>query len=169
MKLPRKLSRRAAAEVARRAQRGENRRQLASEYGISLSYVHTLATGKLPTGNPDGRPHGSGATSVRVAVRTSGDGAGRFVGGARIFIGRALWQVIGMPERVDFDGIPGQRYWIQPGDDYAITGPRFDGQPRFSLSLTDTHAYGVPPGRYAATIEQSNTIVFSTHEQQDDE
>lgn len=74
------------------------------------------------------RPYGSGSHIVRLERRTDQDGA-------RLFIGRALWQALGQPPSVSLDRDAAGRLIIRPGADHAVAGQRSNGMPRAAVSL----------------------------------
>ena len=104
------------------------------------------------------RPLGSGAATVRVKARTDKNTNGEVNGGAWIFIGRALWQQIGMPERVTIaNDVPGF-YTIRPsqGDgSYKVTNVEQDGMPRLSVGKPTMEALALPEGTYEASASST--------------
>jgi hypothetical protein len=111
---------------------------------------------------PAHRPIGTGAITVRVKRRTDKTTNGDINGGAWIFIGRALWQQIGMPERVAIaNDVPGY-YTIRPVKDggYKVTNIDQDGMPRLSVGKTTIDALRLPEGTYAASAS-STEIKFT--------
>lgn len=99
------------------------------------------------------RSIGSGATTVRVKARTDKTANGEVNGGAWIFIGRALWQYIGSPERVTLaNDVPGY-YTIRPVTDggYKVTNVEQDGMPRLSVGKPTMEALALLEGVYEAS------------------
>lgn len=112
---------------------------------------------------------GSGATTIRIAPRLDKtrdrDGAetNTLNAGFRLFIGRKLWQDIGMPERVRLSGAEGK--WLLEASDaedsYKISGPAQDTIPRIQVGKTLIGSLGLESGEYTAqTYPLRHQILF---------
>ncbi len=103
------------------------------------------------------RPKGSGGTMVRIAPRTD-------QGGARLFIGRALWQAIGSPARVHIRGTErGELLIIRAGKDHAVAGSASNGQPRVALSATKCAAFGIDAEHDVTYAAQATSGTIDVH------
>jgi hypothetical protein len=100
-----------------------------------------------------GRPKGSGARFVRVEPRATGFGA-------YVHVGRALWQELGEPARMDIQRL-GAAVRLTPcgdGAGYRFTrGP--NGMPKCTIGQDALDALGLIERRYDARIE-AGAIVF---------
>lgn len=94
-----------------------------------------------------GRPVGSGYRTVMVEER--GDATGY-----RLYIGRAIWQAIGRPARVDLER-DGRALVIRPGTTLAVIGQRWNVQPRVALGLRRAEDLGLQPGTWHADVAGS--------------
>lgn len=86
-----------------------------------------------------GRPPGSGGHLVRLSPRAD-------QGGARLFIGRDLYQAIGSPRRLGLRGEErGELLFIRAGTAYAVAGTATGGQPRIALGVAVCEALHLDP------------------------
>jgi hypothetical protein len=90
------------------------------------------------------RPRGSGATTIRLALPTPQQSG-------RLYIGRALWQAIGEPARVDLLR-HGGRLLIVAGETFAVSG-RQGSIPRVSIGQPTLETIGLEPGTYPAMVD----------------
>lgn len=99
-----------------------------------------------------GRPKGSGARFIRVE-----EPHGEYSG--RVHIGRALWQELGEPVRLDVQRI-GSRLELRPVESggYSVTRPR-NGMPRFSVGQETLDTLRVTAGRYRAEVRGGAIVV----------
>lgn len=81
------------------------------------------------------RAIGSGADTVRIALRSD-------QGGYRLFLGRALYQALGSPERLDVTTARGALA-LTAGDAYAVAGMASDGQPRLAIGIRAAADLGI--------------------------
>lgn len=106
-----------------------------------------------------GRPKGSGARFVRVEARETGHGA-------YIHLGRALWQELGEPERLDIQRVGGA-VRLTPCDGSA--GYRFthapNGMPKCTIGQDALDALRLDERRYTARIEAGAIVIDATADQ----
>lgn len=102
-----------------------------------------------------GRPKGSGARFVRVEARETGHGA-------YVHVGRALWQELGEPRRMDIQRVGGtvRMAPCSDGVGYRFTRPP-NGMPKATIGQDALDALGLIERRYPATIA-AGAIVFDT-------
>lgn len=100
------------------------------------------------TKNPPHRPYGSGSTAITIRQRPDNPGVW-------LFIGRALWQRIGSPDRVRLSGAAGQ--WLLEATDagdgsrgYRVSGAGQNTIPRLSVGRKVATALGLTDGTYQA-------------------
>jgi hypothetical protein len=100
-----------------------------------------------------GRPKGTGARFVRVERRHSDKP------GAVVHVGRALWQELGEPARLDLQRIGATLRLTPclPGVGYALSRPK-NGMPRMTIGQDALEALRLDMRRYDARIE-AGTIV----------
>ena len=102
-----------------------------------------------------GRPRGSGARFIRIVTRRNGIGA-------VVHVGRAIWQELGEPKRLDIQrhGFGGQ-LWMRPcaeGIGYRVTQPP-NGMPRFTVGQDAVDALGLTEGRHDGAIISGAIVI----------
>jgi hypothetical protein len=108
--------------------------------------VRRAALDSAPRGPKGGRPKGSGGRFLRVEPRRNGIGA-------TIHVGRALWQELGEPRRLDPQRV-GASLRLVPcaaSVGYSVTQPK-NGMPRFTVGQDLLDTLGIAEGRMAADI-----------------
>ena len=104
----------------------------------------------------NGRPVGSGYRTIRVGERTDNPGY-------HVFIGRALYQEIGSPERLDIVEVSRYVYRLvqvrYDDEGWAVVGGQ--GMPRLSVGKTQIEFLQLDEGVYPAEIVDE-IIQFST-------
>lgn len=98
-----------------------------------------------------------GALTIRVIAPIPGC-RGRGTSG-RLQIGRALYQAIGCPARIDLVRDEAGRLRIRPGRRYAINGPACDTIPRISIGQTALDTYGLTPGYHPARAFRGGIVI----------
>jgi len=99
-----------------------------------------------------GRPKGSGGRFLRVEPRRNGIGA-------TIHVGRALWQELGEPRRLDPQRV-GATLQLAPCEDgqgYSVTRPK-NGMPRFTVGQELLDTLRIAEGRIEAEIRSGAII-----------
>lgn len=100
-----------------------------------------------------GRPKGTGARFIRVELRPRGIGA-------FVHVGRALWQELGEPRRLDPQRV-GSRLMLVPTDGeagYSVTQPP-NGMPRFTVGQELLDTLRIEVGRMPAEIRAGAIVV----------
>lgn len=100
-----------------------------------------------------GRPRGTGARFVRIEARETGHGA-------YVHIGRALWQELGEPKRLDMQQIGGVLTLTPCGDGtgYSLTRAP-NGMPKATVGQDTVEALRLNDGRYPAQIRAGAIII----------
>lgn len=104
------------------------------------------------SGARGGRPKGTGARYIRVE-EPQGEHSGR------IHVGRAIWQDLGEPARLDVQRI-GSRLELRPVESggYSVTRPK-NGMPRFSVGQETLDTIGLVEGRYQGAVRGGAIVV----------
>lgn len=99
-----------------------------------------------------GRPRGTGARFVRVDMPRWGT--------PRLHIGRALWQEIGSPRRLDVQRRAGTLYLVPASshEGYSV-GSQGNSVPKISLGHSTLDTLGLVVGYYAAQVEAGMIVV----------
>lgn len=100
-----------------------------------------------------GRPKGSGARFVRIEARETGHGA-------YVHIGRALWQELGEPKRLDMQRIGAALTLTPCGDSigYSLTRAP-NGMPKATVGQGTVETLRLEDGRYPALIKAGAIVV----------
>jgi hypothetical protein len=146
---------------ARRRAVAETLEQLAAEQRrlaeADARVGHELRRAELaqqPHGGRAGRRVGTGSRHIRIKVRNA-------AGGAFVFVGRALWQELGQPERLDPQVISGEvRLGAAHGDaGYQVLTPS-GGMPRLTVGAAVVELLGLEPERpYPAHVAGGAIVV----------
>lgn len=146
-----------AAELRRLA---EEQEQIAAADTRSGHVIRRAQIAQEAARQRTGRPKGSGARFVRVEGR-HGDKPG-----AQVHVGRALWQELGEPKRLDLQWIGGALRLTPCGAEsgYALTRAP-NGMPKCSLGQDALDALRLAEGRYPARIEAGAIVVGERLEQ----
>lgn len=124
---------------------GEEQAQIAeADRAIGHAYrrsVMEASSGKI------GRPKGSGARWIRIEPPISTEKTWR------LHVGRALWQELGEPRRLDLQKAGGALLLIPCGIGvgYAMSRPP-NGMPRMSVGAETIGALSLSPGKYPGEI-----------------
>lgn len=151
---PRPTTARRRELAATLRQLAEEQEQLAAADIRSGHVVRRAQIAQEAAKQKTGRPKGSGARFVRVEGRHGGKP------GAQLHVGRALWQELGEPERLDIQR-HGAALRLAPCGDavgYAVSRPP-NGMPRFTIGQDALEALRLDERRYDARIE-AGAIVF---------
>jgi len=108
-----------------------------------------------PHAGVPGRPRDDTTLYVRIVHRTD-----MAHPGTDVFMTRAVWRWLGSPARVDFDLLKGWRYFIQPGDDFAVINAA-SGMPRITLRSYNAQWLSLHEGRWPAKRDGGG-VVFET-------
>jgi len=103
----------------------------------------------------NGRPVGSGYRTIEVGLRTDNPGY-------NFFVGRALWQEIGEPERLDIVEVSAYFYHLVEASydqGWSVVGGK--GMPRLHVGKTATEHLRLQEGTYPAEVVDG-IIQFST-------
>jgi hypothetical protein len=100
-----------------------------------------------------GRPKGTGARFIRVEPRANGIGA-------TIHVGRALWQELGQPRRLDPQRVGGALTFVPCDGDsgYSVTQPK-NGMPRFTVGQDLLDTLRMEEGKFDAQIRAGAIIM----------
>lgn len=101
-----------------------------------------------------GRPKGTGARFIRIEPRETGHGA-------HVHVGRALWQELGEPKRVDMQRVGGVLR-LTPcgdGDGYRLTQPP-NGMPKATVGQDTVEALRLEDGRHPAEISAGSIVTL---------
>lgn len=125
----------------------QQQRELAAADQQIGHVVRRAALASAPRSPKGGRPKGSGARFVRIGRPISTERSWR------VHVGRALWQELGEPKRLDIQRLGGA-LMLTPADGsagYSLTRPK-DGMPRLSIGQGTAEALGLEEGRFDAAI-----------------
>jgi hypothetical protein len=134
-------------------QLAEEQEQIAAADTRSGHIVRQAQIAQEASRQKTGRPKGSGARFVRVEPRETGHGA-------YVHVGRALWQELGEPARLDMQRI-GRSVRLTPcgeAEGYRFTRPP-NGMPKCTIGQDALDALRLDERRYDARIE-AGAIVF---------
>lgn len=158
---------RALAPLLLRPLRPAERLRLAETFETLARQQHELAAAdtavghvkrrvqldSAPRSSKGGRPKGTGARFIRVELRPRGIGA-------FVHVGRALWQELGEPRRLDPQRV-GSRLMLVPTDGdtgYSVTQPP-NGMPRFTVGQELLDTLRIEVGRMPAEIRAGMIVV----------
>lgn len=133
-------------------------RELAErQEALAGAEARNAATGGqlAPRASTGGRPRGSGARFLRYEPASGTARSGR------LHIGRALWQELGEPERLNIQRIGAQLHlWPAEHDaGYAVTSAGAGaGMPRFSIGEGVALDLGLEERRYDATVAAGRIV-----------
>ena len=102
-----------------------------------------------------GRPKGSGARFIRIETRARGIGA-------FVHVGRALWQELSEPKRLDMQRIGGVFTLTPCGSEagYSLTRAP-NGMPKATIGQDTVETLRLEDGRYPAEIRAGAIVVTS--------
>lgn len=108
--------------------------------------VRRVQLNSAPRSSKGGRPKGSGARFIRIEPRETGHGA-------YVHVGRALWQELGEPQRMDIQRIGGALVLTPCGDGvgYSLTRAP-NGMPKATVGQDAVETLRLAEGRYGAQI-----------------
>jgi hypothetical protein len=154
---PAAARRRAIAEALE--QLAAEQRQLADADSHVGHHLRRAVIESQPRSAKGGRPPGHAARFLRVELRNA-------VGGARIFVGRGLWQDLGEPARLDPQQRGSQRVLVPvaEGGFAVIAG---SGMPRFTCGAEIVQFLRLDyDTRYACAIEAGAIVIGEALEQE---
>jgi len=129
-------------------------RELAAADQAVGHVARRVALDSAPRSSKGGRPKGSGARFLRVETRPRGIGA-------TIHVGRALWQELGEPRRLDPQRIGSVLTFVPCDSDagYSVTQPP-NGMPRFTVGQDVLDTLRIEEGRYPAEIRAGAIVTI---------